>query len=87
MVKHQLVKPGVHGLWPRMPGFLNCFGLRVGMCVYVSAPRALVTSDVIWCDIDCVRLVKQVLWLFPAFGMGVAILNQHFVNTCQRKLR
>ena len=26
------------------------------------------TSGVIWCDIGRVRLVKQVLWLFPAFN-------------------
>ena len=52
----------------------------------------------IWCDIDRVRLVKQALQLFPAFNyfirhflsikrMGVAILTQHVMNACQRKLR
>ena len=63
----------------------NCFGSRVGMCVYVCPPpRPLITSGVIWCDIGRVPLVKQVLRLFPAFNyfvrhlpsikwMGVAI--------------
>ena len=57
------------------------------------SPRALITIDVIWCDIDYVWFIKQVLWLFPAFNyfiwhlplikyMGVAILTQHIVNTC-----
>ena len=69
--------------------------MHVSVCL---PPRPLITSGVIWCDIDCVRLVKQVLWLFPAFSnfirqlpsikwMGVAILTQLVVNACQRKLR
>ena len=73
----------------------NCFGLCVGMCACVSAPEAINNQ---WCNIDRVRLVKQVLWLFPAFNyfirhlpsiecMGVVILTQHVVNACQRKLR
>ena len=56
--------------------------------------RPLITSDVMWCNIDRVRLIKQVLRLFPAFNyfiqqlplikwMGVAILTQHIVNACQ----
>ena len=55
-------------------------------------------SGVIWCDIDCVWLVKQVLRLFPAFScfiwhlpsikwIGVALLTQHVMNTCQNSLR
>ena len=81
----------------------NCFGSHVGMCVYVSvyvcpSLRALIISGRIWCDIGLVRLVKQVSPLFPAFNyfvwhlpsikwMGVAILTQHIVNACQRKIR
>ena len=41
------------------------------VCVCVSVclpPRPLITSGVIWCDIGRVRLVKQVLRLFPAFN-------------------
>ena len=71
----------------------------VCVCVSVCPPlRPLITSGVIWCDIGRVQLVKQVLRLFPAFNyfirhlpsikwMDVAILAQHVVNTCQRKLR
>ena len=36
----------------------------VCVCVYVCVcppPRLLITSDVMWCDIDSRRLVKQVL--------------------------
>ena len=36
-------------------GFLNCFRADVCMCVHlgvcVSAPRLLITSGVMWCDI------------------------------------
>ena len=80
--------------------FWNCFGSHVSMCVLcVCLPsRALITSGVIWCDINCVWLVKQVLRLFPAFScfiwqlpsikwMGVALLTQRVMNACQRRLR
>ena len=83
-----------------MPGFLKIALVRVlvYVCVCMSAPRPLITSGVIWCDIDRVRLVKQVLRLLPAFNyfirqlpsikwMGLAILAQQVVNACQRKLR
>ena len=37
------------------PGFLNCFRADVCMCVHlgvcVSAPRLLIASGVMWCDI------------------------------------
>ena len=74
--------------------------VRVSVCVCVCPPpRVLITSGVIWCDIGRVRLVKQFWRLSPAFNyfllwhlssvewMGVAILTQHVVNACQRKLR
>ena len=83
--------------------FLEIALVRMLVCVSVclsvcSLSWALVTSDVMWCDIGRVQLVKQVSWLFPAFNyftwhlllikfMGVAILTQHVMNTCQRKLR
>ena len=76
----------------------NCFGLQVGISVCVSALRALINRGVTWCDIGRMRLVKQALWLFPAVnyfiwhlpsikGMGMPILTQLIVNTCQRKLK
>ena len=89
-----IVKPGARGRRPRAPGFLKllwfarryvCVCMCVCVCVSVCPPpRPLITSDVIWCDIGRVRLVKQVLRLFPAFNyfirhlpsikwMGVAI--------------
>ena len=74
---------------------------HVSVCVCVSVyppPRTLIISSIIWCDIDHVWLVKQVLRLFPAFScfiwhlpslkcMGVALLTQHIGNTCLRRLR
>ena len=51
----------------RAPGFLKlilCGRLYVCMfmCVCVCPPpRLLITSGVMWCDIDSRRLVKQVL--------------------------
>ena len=74
-----------------------CVSVYVSVSV-CSPPRALITSGVIWCHIGHVRLVKQVSRLLPAFNyfiwylplikwMGVAILTQHVMNACQRKLR
>ena len=63
----------------RAPGFLKLlwFAHRyVYVCVRVSVCpplQPLITSGVIWCDIDRVQLVKQVLWLFPAFNFHMAI--------------
>ena len=79
--------------------FLEIALVCMSVCVCVCLPpRPLITSGVIWCNIGCVQLVKQVLQLFPAFNyfirhlpsikwMGMAILTQHIVNACQRKLR
>ena len=91
-------KPGTHGQRLHAPGFLKLLWFT---CRYVCVhppPRVLISSGVIWCDIRHVQLVKQVSWLFPAFyyfiwhlqsikWMGVAILTQHVMNACQRKLR
>ena len=76
-----------------------CVCVRACVCLSVCLPpRALITSDTIWCDIGRVWMVKQVSWLYPAFKyfiwhlssinwIVVAILTQYIVNACQRKLR
>ena len=59
--------------------------------------RALISSGVIWCDIDHVG--KQVLQLFLALmqllymiylpsvkWMGVSLFTLHVINACQRRL-
>ena len=38
-----------------------CVCVYVCVCVCVSAIRLLITSDVMWCHIDPIHLVKQVL--------------------------
>ena len=91
-----IFKPGAHQ--PKDSARLvswNWFGQCISMCKCVCPPpRPLITSDVIWCDIDHVWLVKQVLQLFPFFScfiwlflsikwMSVALVKQHIVNTCQ----
>ena len=56
-------------LWLFKPGVClvswNCFCADVGICVCVSAPEAtvLITSGVMWYDMDLIRLVKQDLQL------------------------
>ena len=55
-----------------------CVCACVRVCVSVS-PRPLITSGVIWCDIDHVQLVKQVLWLFPQ-------CSQFLYDTCRDKM-
>ena len=70
MVTHSFFKPGAHDQRPRAL-FLEIALVHMLVCVCVSvcpSPRALITSGMIWCDIGRVRLVKQVLWLFPAFS-------------------
>ena len=57
------------GLWPARAWFLEidpvrivsmCVWLRVCVCV-CPPPRLLITSGMMWHDIDPIRLVKQVL--------------------------
>ena len=64
-----IFKPGAHGLRPHAPGFLKLLliSLHVVMCV-CPPTRLLITSGVIWCNLDRVRLVKQVLRLYPTFN-------------------
>ena len=100
MATAAVFKPGVCGRRLCAPGFLKllwsaCRYARVCVCLCVR-PEAINKQ---WCDMDRVRLVKQVLRLFPAFNYvlhtALAIdkmddrghLTQHVVNTCQRKLR
>ena len=66
---YEIFKPGSRGHRPRTAVFLKLLLFaRWYVCVCVSTPRALITIGMTWCDIDCVRLVKQVSWLFPAFN-------------------
>ena len=54
------------GLQPARAWFLRVASVRKSMlmCVCVCLPpRLLITSGVMWCDIDPIRLVKEVLWL------------------------
>ena len=62
-------------LWFALWCVCVCVRVRACVCVCICVcasvclpPRALITSGVIWCNIGCVRLVKQVSWLFPAFN-------------------
>ena len=48
-----------------MPGFLKMLWFAVSICVCLSV--CLSTAEGIynqWYDVDCVQLVKQVLWLW-----------------------
>ena len=54
------------GLRPARAWFLKIDPVRTSVCVCVCVcvcppPRLLITSGVMWCDIDSRRLVKQVL--------------------------
>ena len=93
-----IVKPGARSRRPRA-WFLEIALVRASVCGSVCPPpRPLITSGVIWCDIDRVRLVKQVLRLSPAFNyfirhspsikwMGVAILTQHCSERLPKKTK
>ena len=79
-----------------------CICVSVYLCVCASAPEGINNQwhDMVWYTyVRHVWFVKQVSRLCPAFNyfiiwhlplikwMGVAILTQHIMNTCQRKLR
>ena len=73
LISKKLFKPGAHGQKPHVPGFLKLLCSCVGMCVCLPQ-RPLITSSVMLCDIDRVRLVKQVSRLFPAFNYFIMTL-------------
>ena len=86
----QIFKPGA--CWPQVGTCL--VHASASVCVSASTSKTLITSDVIWDDIDPVRLVKQVL-VFSCFiihmalikWMGMALVTQDVMNICQRRLR
>ena len=54
------------------------------MCVCVSAPRLLITSGVMWCDIDSRRLVKQVYSCYMATVVAIVNGRGLGIDTCHR---
>ena len=52
------------GMWQACTWFLEITFVSASCACVCLFPKALITSGVIWCDIDLVWLVKQVLWLF-----------------------
>ena len=42
-----------------------CWYVCMSVC---PPPRALITSDMVWCDVGSVKLVKQMSQPFPAFN-------------------
>ena len=59
------------GLWLACAWFLKIVSVRTSVCICVcmcvlicvSTPRLLITSGVMWCDMDLIQLVKHVLQL------------------------
>ena len=101
LLPYMLTLTCLHRFWYDFEIVLVCLLVCVCVCASVCLHlRVLITSDVIWCDIyiDCVWLFKQILQVFPAFccfiwnlpsikRMGVVLLAQHVMNSCQRRLR
>ena len=87
------VKPSACGLWQCSPGFLKLlwFARR-----YVCLSVCLSISEGInnqWRDMVRVRLVKQVLWLFPAFNYLIrhlllikSSMHSHINTVCRECL-
>ena len=60
--------------------FLEVAFVLMSVCVYMCVcppPRSLITSGMIWCDIDPVGLIKQVLWIFPIFQLIYMTLDTY----------
>ena len=73
-----LFKPGVR--WPQLPHawFLKIVSVLTSVCVYLfvcPSPRLLITSGMMWGDMDLIRLVKQVLQLLDYMATVVIIVN------------
>ena len=66
--------------------FCSCIGMCV--CVYVSTPRPLITSGMIWCDVGCLWLVKPILQLFSLLPLinwiGMTLVTQCIMHARQR---
>ena len=74
-------------IWGPIICDMKVFVIHITRLCVSPPPRALIISGVIWCNIDHVWLVKQVLWLFPFLNcliwhlpsikwMGMALLIQ-----------
>ena len=71
IIKNSLLNQARTGLWPARDWFLEIAFVRdvsmlACMCVCLP-PRLLITSGVIWCDIEPLWLVKQVLGVSLSF--------------------
>ena len=76
------------GLWPARAWFLEIVSVRTSVCVCVCLcvcppPRLLITSGVMWHDMDLIQLVKQVLQLL--YGNLVVIVNGHGLGIGTRR--
>ena len=60
--------------------FILC--VCVSVCACVSTPRALITSDMIWCDVDPMWLVKLYINLPLIKWMGI---TQCIMNAWERR--
>ena len=63
-LKIDIFKPGMHLVFKIDPEWI--IGMRVRVCVFACVcprPRLLITSGVIWHDMNLIRSVKQVLQL------------------------
>ena len=57
----QIFKPGAPGFLELLLSANVCMLVCVCVCVFACVcppPRLLITSDVMWCDIDLIRLVE-----------------------------
>ena len=74
------------GLWPAHAWFLEIVSVRMSVCVCVCPPpRLLITSGVMWRDMDLIRLVKQVLQLLYCMATVVIIVNGHGLGIGTRR--
>ena len=65
-----------------MTSFLKLILCGSSVCVFVCVcvcpcPRLLITSGVMWCDMDLIRLVLQLIYgnCSPLMGMALALVR------------
>ena len=72
------------GLWPARPWFLSIASVRERQYVCVCLPpRLLITSGVMWCDIDPYDWLNKFYGFYMAAVVGIGSGRDVSIYTCR----